>query len=162
MNELYFAWKMTRHCAPKTTFLLSNVSSNHVSQYLVFRKILSLTSEVIFIILAMDFNPKAPGRGNWTPACPHAPWFEVTSEHQPDSPRPNNSWHWKATQQGAKLTLTQTQTSHICATWKQSTSAPLCAFPKCPPCAMQQLRRYQLMQPTYRVHHIFVAWKWNK
>ena len=32
-----------------------------------------------------------PGRGNWTPACLHAPWFEVTSEHQPDSPRPFNS-----------------------------------------------------------------------
>ena len=30
---------------------------------------------------------KTPRRGNRTPACLHAPWVEVTSEHQPDSPR---------------------------------------------------------------------------
>ena len=32
---------------------------------------------------------KAPERGNRAPACPHAPWTEAMSRHQPDSPRPN-------------------------------------------------------------------------
>ena len=32
---------------------------------------------------------QSPGRRNWTSACLHAPWVEVMSKHQPDSPR-----HW--------------------------------------------------------------------
>ena len=34
------------------------------------------------------FMEWAPGRRNRTPACLHAPWVEVMSEHQPDSPWP--------------------------------------------------------------------------